>query len=78
MKILKASNRFILNFTVFDGIDFNIYSSFESITKACGVVRHRGHIPLLIEKRGAYAPSKYVPPEILNSMFLPLMEKAVA
>ena len=49
----------------------------NTITEACPAVRHKWHIPLMNQIRGgeSYNPSKYIPDEIRNSMFLPLMQK---
>ena len=46
--------------------------------ESCGALGHKGPMPLMIKSgEGICPPSKYAPNKILNSMFLPLLKKAL-
>ena len=67
---------FLSSLFVFNFISFSPLLSL--CPEACAAVGHSVHMPPLFQKRGGICPPcEYAPPEIWNSMFLPLLKKAV-
>ena len=71
--LLRKSRNLIKNF-------LNCFFFNQYLTETCKAGGHKGHMPLMNQIRlseHVYAPSRYTPDKIPNSIFLSLMKKVL-